>query len=117
MNLINNYQKGFEDWLNFREETTKTKEQYICDEVFQIESYDDYLSEEIGKDISKIIKIISEKKNYEYINKGTEEYKTFILISNILLEHEMIDWGTSIRGCWLTSNGEKLKNFLDNDKN
>lgn len=113
INLISNYKKGYEDWLKYVEETTRTKEQYVCDEVFQITTYDDFISEEIGKDIIKIIKIISEKKNHEYIDKGISEYKEFIFIASMLSDYELVDWGTSIRSCWLSPEGEKLMNFIN----
>ena len=113
MNLINNYQKGFEDWRKYNEDTTGTKEQYICDEVFQITTYDDCLSNEIGNDIKKVMNIIFDKQNYAFINENKENYKFFIYICNLLSDNEMIDWGTSIRGCWLTSEGEKLLGFLN----
>lgn len=110
--IINNsfmdYIKVQKDCLGRKKETlheflsSKTidwKYTWLSSEVFGIVTYDDNLSINYGKKILEVMTAIRDRKTFEYI-EDENQYNTFILVCNMLNKRNMIEWGTSIRGCW-----------------
>lgn len=75
------------------------KMDFLC-ELLSISTYDLDMSKNIGKDIVEILEVINNENNFEYINDN-DNYKKFIIICNFLDHANWIEWGSSIRGCWL----------------
>ena len=75
------------------------KYQWLVEEVFNLDTYDYGLSEKYAKAILEVMKVIRDRKNFEYI-VDEEKYSQFILVCNLLKQYNYIDWGTSIRGAW-----------------
>jgi hypothetical protein len=100
--------KIYEQWLQesfcdncfdgFKEKDKKLIFLSSC--VFGYITDDFNLDLEFGKDTLEVIKVIYNRENFNYI-KDENNYKKFITICNILSDKEWINWGTSIRGCWL----------------
>lgn len=104
INYLNNHFKHWKDFYIGEDENDWSLRDmrlaYMVSELFNMAVYDDGLSVEIGNDILEIMKVIIEEKNFDYINKGEEYYKQFIILANLLIDCRMLEWGTSIRGCW-----------------
>lgn len=75
---------------------------FLASEVFGLTTYDLDLDIEFGKDIFEVMKVIYERKNFEYIKNETN-YKKYILVCNLLNDNGWIEWGTSIRGAWFNN--------------
>jgi hypothetical protein len=84
----------------------KLRVMFICDEFMNITTYDDSVSLRLGGKIIEIMKVILERKNFEYI-KDEDNYDWFIMITNMFDQLRLIEWGSSIRGCWF----EELEYF------
>lgn len=87
-----------------------SKESFIAGECFGIITYDDELTKRYGCIIKEIIIAIDEKRNYEYMNND-EDYNKFVIVANLLNYKGLVEWGTSIRGCWFTSAAKELIEF------
>lgn len=67
--------------------------------VFDLTTYDSTLDELFVKKIIEVCKVILNNKNYEYI-EDENNYINYILVCQVLVNFDWIDWGTSIRGAW-----------------
>lgn len=72
---------------------------FIVEHLFGLTTYDTHLTTIFNNTITEVMRVIYERGNFEYI-KDEKNYIKFILVANILDEHNMINWGSSIRGCW-----------------
>lgn len=78
---------------------TDTKYNWAASQIFGLATYDGELDELFVKDIIEVCKVILNRTNYDYI-LNRENYIKYILVCQMLNEHNWIDWGTSIRGAW-----------------
>lgn len=69
-------------------------------ESFEITTYDLDISIEFGMKILEVMKVIWNNKNFKYIDSSPKKYRTFLAVCQLLNYNTMIEWGTSIRGCW-----------------
>ena len=113
------FNKWLEEEINFYDddwiaglEKSEQKVVWLSDDYFELTTYDSDLDLEFGKAIREVILVINNKSNFDYI-KDRENYKKFILVCQLLEEKQLIDWGTSIRGCWFYPEGEISKQELD----
>jgi len=125
---MNQIEKSYEEWLetlrdsfgNHTKEFDKISEQskrlaFLSSTVFGLTTYDLDLDIEFGKDIFEIMKVIYEKRNFEYI-KDESNYKKYILVCNFLINNHWLEWGGSIRGAWF-NNFESIRlNDCSEDK-
>lgn len=109
--LLNYLEKHFKEWkdivIGIDADDYTLKEMrliYFSDALLDIITYDEGLSEEISKYILEVIQVIYDNQTFEYCAKDKEHYLRFILVANVLSDCKMIEWGTSIRGCWLKDN-------------
>jgi len=93
-------QQKFDDTISNQDK----KFAFLSSIIFDIVTYDLDLDIEFGKDIFNIIEVIYNKKNFEYL-KNEDNYKKFIIVCNILHINDWINWGTSIRNCWIDVDG------------
>lgn len=75
------------------------KMDFLCT-LLDISTYDLNISKIIGNDIVEVLEIINNRQNFEYIIDD-DNYKKFITICNFLEHANWVEWGMSIRGCWL----------------
>lgn len=77
-----------------------SKLEFVAHETFGLATYDVELDELFAKKIIEVIKVIIERKNFEYI-EDKQNYINYILVCQLLDKAGWIEWGTSIRGAWL----------------
>lgn len=119
MNLLENFKIGIKNYITLErglrleelDETviTSLKLSFLTT-IFGITTYSHYLDVEFGNDILEVMKIINNRKNFEYI-KNKENHKKFIYVANLLENKNWTEWGTSIRGCWFNSYGNPSVNY------
>lgn len=98
--ILNLFKSCADFYFEKEDDIYRQKMIFLTNHIIGYTTYDDDLSEEIGKAIVEVINIIKEDKNFEY-TKDSSNYKKFIFVTNLI--QSMLDWGTSIRGCWLAS--------------
>lgn len=72
---------------------------WVCDEAFDIATYDTDVSIAFGRAILDVMSAILGKRTFNYI-KLPGKYHAYIAVCHILDQRDMIDWGSSIRGAW-----------------
>jgi hypothetical protein len=77
-----------------------SKEHFLSDYIFDFNVYDSDLAQVIAKEMLEVLEVITERRNYRYI-KNPEKYRIFINMVNTAFLHDHLNWGASIRGCWL----------------
>ncbi len=75
------------------------KYEWVCDELFQLTTYDSGMSEKWGRRIIDVCKAILEGKTFDYIEKEGN-YEPYLMVCQLLDKKNWIEWGTSIRGAW-----------------
>lgn len=81
-----------------------SKSEFISKDIFNIITYDEGLTIDIANDILEVAEVIAKRQNFEYI-KDESNYKKFIIVANLFYKNGLIEWGTSIRGCWFDFEG------------
>lgn len=118
--LLNALKEKFKEYMELmtatghddtEEEFRKT---YIVENIFNMTTYDTRLSVMFSDTIVEVMRVIYERRNFEYI-KDKNNYVKFILVANMLDWMHMIEWGTSIRGCWFDNNYGKPMKFSELD--
>jgi len=105
------FDEAYEEYC-LNPDVDNSKESFLADAYFRIVTYDDELTLYYGKLIREIILAIDERRNYEYMGIECEEdYRNFILVANLLHGKGLIEWGSSIRGCWFNSDAKELIEF------
>lgn len=89
----------YKDWCNEDEEDKIIKAQFLVSEICDIDTYDTNLDVKFANDIIEIMDIIFNCKTFEYIESSEDNYIKFITIANLI--KPILDWGTSIRGCFI----------------
>jgi hypothetical protein len=82
---------------------------FLSESVLGLCTYDMDLDVYFGREIFEVMKVIYNKKNFEYI-KDEDNYKIFMLVCNLLNKNHWIEWGTSIRGCWFNESENIMLN-------
>jgi hypothetical protein len=75
------------------------KYEWVCDELFQLKTYDSGMSEKWGRRIIDVCKAILEERTFDYIEEDGN-YEPYLMVCNLLDNKRWIDWGSSIRGSW-----------------
>jgi hypothetical protein len=57
------------------------------------------MSELLAEKAVEVCEAILGKTTFDFI-QGQENYKWYIVLSNMLFFQSKIDWGTSVRGAW-----------------
>jgi hypothetical protein len=97
-------QKLFEIYKKFYEEAKdgcgyENKYEWVCEELFQLATYDSGVSEKWGRRIIDVCKAIIEQRTFDYIEKE-ENYEPYLMVCQLLDKKNWIEWGTSIRVSW-----------------
>lgn len=74
---------------------------FISEDVFGLITYDDDLAEKLCDEVLEVLQVLIRKENFEYIEESEEKYFNFIRCCNYAFLSNIIDWGTSIRGCFI----------------
>lgn len=107
MNGLNEFKKGlkahleFNGFESFDNSVHNLKMDFMCG-LLDITTYDVNSSRIIGEDIVEVLEVINNGNNFEYI-KDDNNYRKFIIICNFLEHVNWIEWGSSIRACWLNT--------------
>lgn len=104
-NSLNDFMENHLDMGYDREDYTLVEWKYawLCDSVFNIDTYDTNLSVKWGKLIFDVMRAIQGHKTYDYI-KDEANYETYVAVCNLFNLNQLIDWGSSIRGAWFSFN-------------
>jgi hypothetical protein len=94
--------------INSIREDSVSRKAFIADEIFDITTYDDDLSEEYCDRILEVLKVIYLHETFDYIEIESN-YRNYIDITNMGNIQSMLEWGTSIRGAWLDTSMECFK--------
>lgn len=90
-------------------EASKTPEEYmawffLAEDLFDFDLYDSGECKWFAHTMLEVIRVILEKKNYEFIN-APERYRTYLLMVNMPFLKDKLEWGTSVRGAWWAFSG------------
>lgn len=89
----------YKDWCIEGHGDKIVKSQFLVSEIFDIDTYDTDLDVKFANDILEIMDIIFNCNTFEYIESSDDNYIKFITIANLI--KPILDWGTSIRGCFI----------------
>lgn len=95
MNYLKILKDSYEMYLT--ENPGGTKQAFIAEEIFDITTYDDDISDRLGGKMLEVCAAISNRTTFEYIKHNRLWYTT---ICNLPFVAYRIEWGTSIRGAW-----------------
>lgn len=90
----NNYNLGT-DYLK--------KYDWAASTIFDLTTYDGELNRRFVNKIIEVCKVILKGETFDYI-QDEDNYEAYILVCQILVRNDWIDWGTSIRGAWFNYN-------------
>lgn len=94
------FEEGREfDILDTRNNLKQQRLEFVVDQLFNMITYDSEVSCIFGRQLIEVMRVIYNRTSYDYI-KDDNKYLIFILVANVLNDCGMIEWGTSIRGCW-----------------
>jgi len=85
--------------------------EFIGDVIFDFITYDSELSEEYAINMMEVLDVILTEKNFEYIGENDQNYRKYIQMINTHFLHNRAEWGTSIRGAWLSFDDKTSINF------
>ena len=86
------------------EKNEYTKYAFLSSNVFDLCPYDSDKDTEWGKVIYEVLCAIRDEKNNYYLLLDDAHYNNFLLVCQLLYRKRWINWGTSIRSCWLEEN-------------
>lgn len=72
---------------------------FLCDKVFGITTYDEDVSELMGRVMIDVCEAITDRTTFDYI-KEPVRYHWFVLMCNMPWLAARINWGTSIRAAF-----------------
>lgn len=107
---------SYKDWCIEGHGDKVVKSQFLVNEIFDIDTYDTDLDVKFANDILEIMDIIFNCNTFEYIESSDDNYIKFITIANLI--KPILDWGTSIRGCFIDeikvniSNSDKKNSYI-----
>lgn len=102
---LNNKLKEFEDIYVNPED--------VVINIFSLYTYDPELDLFFSEKIVKVLKYIAERKNIELPFSDDEFYKDYIMVLNFKNILDLMEWGTSVRGCWIELNENRNFNPFD----
>lgn len=112
-----NIENAFSVYKEMTKETTDDEasiEDFVVEDIFSIFTYDggdDSTQRFIYNSIYEILERLNNKQNV-IMEQDLNIYHKHIIVCNILDKYDCCEWGTSIRGAWITDNGKKLYNFM-----
>lgn len=95
-----------------RDEEDKPFYEFVAHNIFHFYSYCNIPDLMYADDMIGVLRAIAESKTFEYIEEMDDYYK-YAIMCDKLDDLGWIDWGTSIRGAFLTENE---KYMIDNCK-
>lgn len=98
-----NLDEKYEHYISEKPTKKDFKFIFLSDYIFDIATYDDAMSLGFGEKIFEVMKAINEGKTFDYIGDG-KNYRSYIIVCNLLDKFDLIDWGSSIRGSWFNGN-------------
>jgi hypothetical protein len=106
MNYAKLLQDGYAEckrWDSSRNDGDEmSRYEYLCDNIFQIDTYDSELSNEFGRMAVEVCEAINNGTTFDYI-KDDANRRWYTIMCNLPFFADRITWGTSIRGAfWAT---------------
>lgn len=84
-----------------------TRFAFLASDVFDLSPYDGDKDNEWGRIIYDVWCAIRDRKNFEYMDVDEKHYNDYLLVCQLLAWKDWIEWGTSIRSCWLEDHEER----------
>lgn len=113
MEIKKTYEAAYKEYCGYFPELT-TKYHWAATMIFDLVTYDDDLEELFVKKIIEVCRAILDGKTFDYISGHGENYRTYIIVCNLLNGWQWIDWGTSIRGAWF-QDGQNSRHLMLDD--
>jgi len=107
---IKQLDKDYAMWLE-DECSPNNKLEFVGSFVFDFTTYDGgegSTLESLTKDMLEVLKVIYEKRNFEYIKEDKANLRYMTMVNMPFLK-DKIEWGTSIRGAWLDEFNKKIE--------
>ena len=100
MNYLEIITKRWNEFNEFFHPEVRSKMEWIADEIFDFQTDDPEISEELAYDALEVLRAITEGRCYEYHGSGENKvrYKNFLLMINMPFFATRTSCGTSIRG-------------------
>ncbi len=110
---INSYEELFKDFneANEFDGNVLTRAEYLMMHQFEIWTYDSELDEKFCGKIIDVLVAITRNQTFDYI-KEEQQYYDFIMVCAFPFVAEKINWGTSIRGCWLEKDHQLIEAII-----
>lgn len=68
--------------------------------IFDITTYDSGMDRLFAEHVVEVLEAIASRTTFEYQAKSAEHYYRFLMVVNFKQIYPLLEWGTSIRGCW-----------------
>lgn len=108
---MKNYKKELDKLYNARMELDykpNNKLEFIGNHIFGFTTYDSNIDELFAGKMIKVIQAILDRKTFEYIDKGEDNYINYLTMVNMPFLKDKLEWGTSIRGAWFDEYGSSF---------
>lgn len=105
------YQENKEYQERCCENPDYTKFAFITDQVVNLCPYDSEVDDIWGHIICDVLLAIYCRKNFDYQNISNAHYHGYLIVCQLLDKYGWIEWGTSIRSCWLEKTNKARKLF------
>ena len=103
-------EKLFENYLFWTSiQSAITKLEYCGRFIFGFTTYDCVKDEEFAHVMLDTIEAILYCENSCFIDKSEENYRNYLLMVNMPFLKNKIEWGVSIRHCWIEDNKEEIE--------
>lgn len=73
---------------------------HLVANIFDITTYDDGAGRVFAENIVDVLLAIATRTTFEYQAQSVEHYYRFLTVINFKNIYPLLEWGTSIRGCW-----------------
>lgn len=73
--------------------------EFLCEQVFDITTYDGQMSEIFGRKALEVCKAINDRETFKYIENAAD-HVWFLMMCNLPFFAKRVSWGASIRGAF-----------------
>jgi len=111
MKYIEQLKKSYEEAMAFNDCCPESRSEFVGNYVFGFTTYDSDKGsalESLTNDMLEVLKVILEKRNFEYL-ENEDNYMKYMTMVNMPFLIDKLQWGTSIRGAWLDDCNKKFE--------
>ena len=77
--------------------------EFFAEDLFDFTTYEDHAAENIAIDMVSVIRCIMDGTNHQYLDSGTANRRRYFYCVNSKFLYPLLNWGTSIRGAWISA--------------